>query len=477
VTAPTIPAWRQGWAALAVSMLSRTVLGAVALLLAFSVLPVLVGWQSSVVMSGSMEPTFSPGDVAVVRPVATTSLKPGQVLLVNDPDVPGQLRLHRLVAVEDGGLQLRGDANPAADGSLVDPGSVHGVVTLGLPLVGEPAVWIAERRVWSLVGTAVGLGALLALALAHRRPEDEEPPAGTPVASTAPGRRRLRPLTRALRRGTVLSAAVLVAIALPGAAAKFTDTTLSPSLIIPMAQFWSCPEVGGSAPGANATNYYRLQETGRRGSTIANNTGTRGNAADGTNSSAGITYGVGGPNCGSNDGNAVRLDGSSGAIWTTQQVTNPQTFSVQAWFSTTTGRGGKLVGFGNGADGAASSLYDRHVYLTNAGKLVFGVYNGGPYTVSSPASYNDGAWHLVTATFSAGTGMRLYVDGALVASSTATPVAENTTGYWRIGYDSISSVWPGHPTSAYLAGSLAQVSIYSTVLTPTQVSQGWNVTR
>lgn len=53
-TPATVPAWRQGWAALAVSAVSRILLGAVGLLLAASVLPALAGWQSSVVMSLSL---------------------------------------------------------------------------------------------------------------------------------------------------------------------------------------------------------------------------------------------------------------------------------------------------------------------------------------------------------------------------------------------------------------------------------------
>jgi hypothetical protein len=73
--------------------------------------------------------------------------------------------------------------------------------------------------------------------------------------------------------------------------------------------------------------------------------------------------------------------------------------------------------------------------------------------------------------------MRLYVDGGLVASGTATTVAETTSGYWRIGYDSLDSGWPNYPSSAWYAGALAQVSIYDTVLSATQVKQAWDVRR
>ncbi len=52
--------------------------------------------------------------------------------------------------------------------------------------------------------------------------------------------------------------------------------------------------------------------------------------------------------------------------------TSPQKFSVEAWFKTTTTRGGKIIGFGNSPNGNSSS-HDRHVYMANNGRLVFGV--------------------------------------------------------------------------------------------------------
>src|SRR5205085_2806673 len=78
----------------------------------------------------------------------------------------------------------------------------------------------------------------------------------------------------------------------------------------------------------------------------------------------------------------------------------PQVFSVEAWFKTTSTSGGKIIGYGNNTTGDSSN-YDRHVYMTNDGKLVFGVYNNGVYTVSSSAAYNDGAWHQVVGTLGA----------------------------------------------------------------------------
>ena len=51
----------------------------------------------------------------------------------------------------------------------------------------------------------------------------------------------------------------------------------------------------------------------------------------------------------------MRLDGSTGVVYSTTAVANPQTFYVQLWFATTTTLGGKLIGFGNGTSGGASA--------------------------------------------------------------------------------------------------------------------------
>ena len=79
---------------------------------------------------------------------------------------------------------------------------------------------------------------------------------------------------------------------------------------------------------------------------------------------------------------------------TRSAVPGPQSFAEELWFRTTTTSGGKLLGFGGSSTGTSSN-YDRHLYLTNAGNLVFGLYTGGVRTVTSPRAYNDGQWHHV----------------------------------------------------------------------------------
>lgn len=447
---------RQGWTAFLVSVVARSVVGILVLLMAAVTVPALAGWETSVVMSGSMAPALRTGDVVVVRPVEPAALEPGAILLVDDPDAPGLLRLHRLEQVEAGGLRLRGDANPTADAALVAPAAVHGAGVWSVPRLGLPVIWLAEGRAMPVALTVAGLAGLLGLALLHR---GEDRDGGRPTTRGAASR---RPGRRALAAGGAALALAAVLPAVPGAGAVFSASTSNGANTVAAARFFTCASAAASvaAPG-----HLPLQETA---GPTATNVGTAGGQVSATYA-GGITYGQPGPACGGGNDKAVRLDGSTGRIHTTTALANPQEFTAQLWFSTTTARGGKLLGFGNGADGTASAQYDRHVYMQDDGRLVFGVYNGGPVTVTSQTAYNDGGWHLVTASFSPSTGIRLYVDGALVGSA-AVSSAEPYTGYWRVGYDSLSTAWPNSPTSPFFSGSIAHVTITQNVLTAAQIA-------
>jgi trimeric autotransporter adhesin len=92
------------------------------------------------------------------------------------------------------------------------------------------------------------------------------------------------------------------------------------------------------------------------------------------------------------DDAAVSFDGASGYVRGLLPVTTPEPFSLEIWFKTTTTAGGKLIGFGDGTTGASPD-YDRHIYMTNGGQLIFGTWDGALHTIETGASYNDGNWH------------------------------------------------------------------------------------
>ncbi|HEY0870528.1 MAG TPA: LamG domain-containing protein, partial [Acidothermaceae bacterium] len=205
--------------------------------------------------------------------------------------------------------------------------------------------------------------------------------------------------------------------------------------------------------------YWRLDETS---GTVAHDVTPNGNNG---NYTGGVTFGTPGAITGTTD-TAVTLNGTNGLISTTAAVPGPTVYSEELWFKTNTTTGGKLIGFGSAATGSSGS-YDRMVYMLNNGELTFGAYTGTTNTITSSASYNDGKWHQMVAT-EASDGMKLYVDGALVASGTNTG-SQSYNGYWRVGGDNIAS-WPNQPTSSYFAGSVDEAAIYPNELSAAQVS-------
>ncbi|MFD1936956.1 LamG-like jellyroll fold domain-containing protein [Nonomuraea mangrovi] len=207
--------------------------------------------------------------------------------------------------------------------------------------------------------------------------------------------------------------------------------------------------------------YWRL---GEANGSVAADAGQ--NVTPGTYTPTGVSYGQPGAVAGTSN---TSITVNNGRVISTASVSNPTTYSAELWFKTTTTSGGKLVGFGNSSNGTSSN-YDRHVYMTNNGKLTFGTYTGGFNLITTPAAYNDGQWHHVVATQGSG-GMVLYVDGASVGTNPQTN-AEGYSGYWRVGGDNLNA-WPSRPSSDNFAGSLDEAAVYSTALTAAQVAEHW----
>lgn len=222
------------WGRVVVATAARAVLAALLGLALWAAAPALLGWHPTTVVTGSMAPRLLPGDVVVSRPVAPAEVRPGQVLLTDDPDQPGHLRMHRFAEPgRDGTIVTKGDANPRADSTPVDRSAVHGVAYLRIPFVSTPVVWIREGR-WVETGTAaLALLAVLALAAVDgpvrrapgpRHRDDDDGPAARGGPTTAPRPtggtgHRVRPAVgrHARRRGrggtTGLAAFLVVAVA------------------------------------------------------------------------------------------------------------------------------------------------------------------------------------------------------------------------------------------------------------------------
>lgn len=425
---------------------AAAVLGSVCILVALA--HSVVGANLLVFRSGSMSPAIGTGALALTLDRPLSEVAPGDVASVVGAD--GVRVTHRVVRVTDHGLLLKGDANPAPDSTSYDVARAD-VVVWSVPHVGR-ILDRASSGAWLL---AEGLVAALALVLATRSPN--------------PGRRqrvrgrRVRAFASALAFAVVVTGPFVRTMAYWSDTAAMTGTAASNT-------YFTCQT---ATTAGNPWLYWRFDEN----NTVVAAADGSGNGRSGTYV-AGVTLGAGRA-CPRDTGSAATLNGSSGYVASALAAqplatSGPQTFTVQIWFRTSTNRGGRMIGFGLARTGA-SGQYDRHLYMTDTGKVVFGVYPGGFQTVSSTASYNDGAWHQAVGQVGA-TGLRLFVDGSQVAANPAVTTAESYSGWWRVGYDSLSG-WPNAPTSSFFAGTVDDAAVWHSTLSAAQVLASYRAGR
>ena len=503
---------------LVAGILTRTWLWFVAACLLITILPMLIGWRPFVIRSGSMEPRIHVGDIILAAPDTDVADLLGRVAVFTDPAQPDRTKAHRVVAVNpDGTLQTKGDANPTPDSVSVPLADVRGLGRLMVASAGLPLVW-AQTGQWTWVLLFLASLALAGWTVSRDVEDDDpdddaEPPGGdllplpaprphpvsdvraasTPLPPTS-GLARLSghdghgPTTTRTRWQWRLgvAGAMVLALTVPSAGAAFSATSPSPSNSWATGTWKYQNAVAALSPWL----YWKLDET--TGTTAAD---ASGNGRAGTYSTnlvagaGGFTRGVTGGLPSNSPNTGVTLDGTTACLNTASATTMnaPPQLTEIVWFRTTTTAGGKLLGFEMPQVGVAmpgsGGTYDRHLYMDGAGKVWFGVYNGGFFTISSPTALNDGTWHMAAASMGAG-GMRLYIDGAQVGTN-ANAAGESTTGWFRAGCGNLGgwgASWtgPNNPTTSTnptqnrsFAGSLDEISIWQSVLTAAQISSLW----
>ncbi|MCT9096542.1 signal peptidase I [Haloarchaeobius sp. HME9146] len=183
----------------------RTAINVVALLLLLVVvIPFIIyavpqvagGDQSYVVLTGSMEPAISPGDVVIVTHVDPTTIEVGDVIIYEraNMNVPTTHRVVERTTTETGDIAFvtKGDANEDTDSGLVTTGAVIGEISLTLPKVGYVIQFVNSEtgflalvlvpfglliltEIWSLIGTG----------LLGRKEQDGDAEANEPVVTAA----------------------------------------------------------------------------------------------------------------------------------------------------------------------------------------------------------------------------------------------------------------------------------------------------
>jgi signal peptidase I len=468
---------------LTLGVLGRAWMWFVGACLLITIVPMAFGWHPYVILTGSMGPNIESGDIVLSSPDPQTDQLLGRVVVFEDPNKPGHVLTHRVIAVNgDGTLTTKGDANPTPDSSPVDVEAIDGLGRLLVRYVGLPVIW-ARTGNWAMIilHLALIVGAMVAAAHDYEPDDDDDSQLpGSPAPTPSGGWLREVVHTPASFLGLLVIAEVLM---VPATGAAFTASTTN------SANTWGVPnwlyttEVNALGPYL----YWKLDETG----TATTAADSSGNGRTGTYNPSGgatdFTRLADGALVTDTPDRAVQL-GTNACINTTSTtaISGPQVFTVIAWFRAPASytNGGKLIGFERPQTGVATptaGAYDRHIYMDGNGRIWFGVYNGGDVTLSSAAGLNNNQWHMAVGTQNA-SGMRLFIDGVQVASN-ANTVAETQTGWWRAGCGNLSgwgNEWggannPGTNSATaqnrVFAASLDELAVFSgSALTAQQVS-------
>ncbi len=138
------------------------------------------------------------------------------------------------------------------------------------------------------------------------------------------------------------------------------------------------------------------------------------------------------------------------------QQPDPQEFTIMSWFSYENDDG-VMIGYGDNT--ADPTQFDRQIYVGADNDLYFLVNPGSTQTIQAPGNLESNRWYHVAASLSAD-GMKLYLDGDLVATGPTVTSAASFDGFWRIGEN--------------FDGTIDEVQIYHDALSDTEVQNVYN---
>ncbi|MDE1549592.1 signal peptidase I [Jeotgalibaca caeni] len=113
----------------------------------------LFGHKGYIVISGSMEPAFSPGDYAIVKGEPFESIGVDEVITFLDDDT---IVTHRVKEITEEGLVTKGDANNNEDAVLVARENYIGTLKWLLPGFGSIILFLQQPFVFPVMIFLVG---------------------------------------------------------------------------------------------------------------------------------------------------------------------------------------------------------------------------------------------------------------------------------------------------------------------------------
>lgn len=138
--------------------LLTAVVGLCALFVLASSLPIDGNYEILIVESGSMEPAIRTGSVVAYIP--RDSYHEGDVVTFKGTDINPMPTTHRIVAVEDGRITTKGDANEEPDYRILSEEEILGKVFLTVPYAGYISAYFRTpdgKAVLVVVGIVLSL--------------------------------------------------------------------------------------------------------------------------------------------------------------------------------------------------------------------------------------------------------------------------------------------------------------------------------
>ena len=128
------------------------------ILISFSVLSASGFMKARIVLTGSMEPVISPGDIVLLAPTPRTQPKLGDIAAYTARRFSGEsvgIFTHRIIGGDPiNGWIMKGDANPSTDVQKPKAEDMNGVVFFIIPWVGK---LMAPKMLMILIPVGVGI--------------------------------------------------------------------------------------------------------------------------------------------------------------------------------------------------------------------------------------------------------------------------------------------------------------------------------
>lgn len=118
----------------------------------------IVGYRAYTVLSGSMEPTYYPGDLVIVKNKNRAKLEEKDIITFIDDN---EIVTHRIIEKTTEGYKTKGDNNDVEDSKILKDSDIVGEVSFKIPKAGYAVQFLAKPGVVAIELILLGVFVLL----------------------------------------------------------------------------------------------------------------------------------------------------------------------------------------------------------------------------------------------------------------------------------------------------------------------------